>query len=113
MKTYVGTADPDGFNGFVYIHEDGKIRPLPICLEYVNHSPYGLAWGYSGSGPAQLQFAFAILANALGLDTARRVYHEFKDRVIANLSQKFTLTEEFVINAAKSILQERELWPRT
>ena len=41
--------------------------PLPLHLELRNHSPAGFAWGYAGSGPAQL--ALAILLDATGSPT--------------------------------------------
>src|SRR5467141_965015 len=34
--------------------------PLPLHLEARNHSPTGFAWGYGGSGPAQLALALLI-----------------------------------------------------
>lgn len=37
--------------------------PLPLRLDLRSHSPAGFAWGYGGSGPAQL--ALALLAHAL------------------------------------------------
>lgn len=51
-----------------------------------NHSPDGFAWGYGGSGPAQL--ALAILLNE-GIEPKRAValHQEFKFEVIAGLPQ--------------------------
>ena len=37
-----------------YIKERYK---LPLYLEKIDHSPTGFAWGYEGSGPAQLAWA--------------------------------------------------------
>jgi hypothetical protein len=49
-----------------------------------NHSPDGFAWGYEGSGPAQL--ALAILADFTNDETlAARLYQEFKRHFIARL----------------------------
>jgi hypothetical protein len=49
-----------------------------------NHSPAGFAWGYGGSGPAQL--ALAVLLE-LGLSNEAAIHHhqEYKRRVIAHL----------------------------
>ena len=49
-----------------------------------NHSPSGPEWGYNGSGPAQL--ALAILLAVTDRETAQRRYQEFKDDVIARIS---------------------------
>lgn len=49
------------------------------------HSPNGFAWGYHGSGPAQL--ALALLADVVGGVQALELYQTFKSRVIANLDQ--------------------------
>lgn len=52
-----------------------------------NHSPGGFAWGYEGSGPAQL--ALAILLEA-GIDPeeAQRCHQDFKREFIAPLPQE-------------------------
>lgn len=58
--------------------------PLPKRLDLATHSPTGFAWGYLGSGPAQL--ALAICADHLGDDAkARRIYQTFKLMVTATL----------------------------
>lgn len=58
MATYrSATKNPGAF-----IVVDGSTqRPLDPRLDLQNHSPTGFAWGYNGSGPAQL--ALAILAH--------------------------------------------------
>jgi hypothetical protein len=61
----------------------GKIsRKLDPGYSYgVNHSPDGFAWGYGGSGPAQLAFALAL--DALGdPERAKAVYQRLKFRAI-------------------------------
>ena len=50
-----------------------------------NHSPDGFAWGYGGSGPAQL--ALAILLYFVKPETALKNYQQFKEDVIAVLQQ--------------------------
>lgn len=52
-----------------------------------NHSPDGFAWGYGGSGPAQL--ALAILLEETDRKTAVERYQDFKWKVIANLPHDF------------------------
>lgn len=62
--------------------DDGRIRSLDPRLDLRNHSPDGFAWGYGGSGPAQL--ALAILCDALGDDErAEQLYQPFKDATVA------------------------------
>lgn len=48
-----------------------------------NHSPTGFAWGYAGSGPAQL--ALAILLKVTSRAEAEANYMRFKGDVIARL----------------------------
>jgi len=62
-----------------------KLSPVP-SLALWNHSPTGFAWGYNGSGPAQL--ALAILFDYTGDSMFAKKYHqEFKNAVISKLSQ--------------------------
>ena len=49
-----------------------------------NHSPSGFAWGYGGSGPAQLGLALLLEAGASD-DEASRHHQEFKWEVIRRL----------------------------
>jgi hypothetical protein len=85
-KTYYGFDD--GNSAAVFVSNDAKtIAPLPLRLDLVNHSPTGFAWGYSGSGPAQL--ALALLADWMGCDQAARALHQrFKAAAIAGLQGK-------------------------
>ena len=71
---------------------DGRKHRLRWRTDLFNHSPTGVAWGYEGSGPAQL--ALAILADALGDDErAVRLHQDFKRRVIAKLPQDETIIQ--------------------
>jgi hypothetical protein len=54
--------------------------------EVWNHSPDGFAWGYGGSGPAQL--ALAVLLKFTDKQTAIENYQDFKWEIIAQLEQK-------------------------
>lgn len=73
----------------------GRSRKIPLRLDLANHSPDGFAWGYSGSGPAQL--ALALLAHYTRNDKkALRLYQVFKAAVIAAMDQEsdWALTAE-------------------
>lgn len=75
---------------------DGK--PLNPRFDLRNHSPTGFAWGYSGSGPAQL--SLALIADATKDDTAAILhYQKFKSRVIASLDKDkgWVMSEDFII----------------
>jgi hypothetical protein len=61
-KLYQGRRGESGAQ--VTVTDDNGTRPLPLCLEIINHSPDGFEWGYGGSGPAQL--ALALCVDALG-----------------------------------------------
>ena len=95
-KTYQGVTREDGISE-VWIHEsanrDGEARPLPLHLSLRNHSPTGFAWGYGGSGPAQL--ALALLMDATGdKELALQHYQEFKWRFVAAWEQSWSITEK-------------------
>jgi len=94
----------------VVLSEYGTVEyPLPCFLNEVNHGPTGFAWGYGGSGPAQL--AYAILRDyGLPREVAFRLYQDFKWDVIAKLPQD----EPFVVtgDAIEERLRERR-WRRT
>lgn len=63
----------------------GKELSAAKSLAVRNHSPSGFAWGYSGSGPAQL--ALAICIELFGIDKADYVYQKFKVKYIATIPQ--------------------------
>jgi len=80
---------------------------LPLRLDIVNHSPTGFAWGYSGSGPAQL--AVAILADWTGCDHAARGLHQrFKAAAITGLPEKhWSLTDDDLVRIFETMCKER------
>ena len=89
MKTYVGTlaADGDFGNVIVYDRKARKKRKLRPRLDLANHSPTGFAWGYGGSGPAQL--SLAILADHLRNDElALKLHQDFKWALISKFEQR-------------------------
>ena len=82
---YAGVKDDKDFrvdiNGAPFDH-----RP---SLDIIPHSPTGFAWGYWGSGPAQL--ALAILQREGCTDEeAIRYYQNFKSQMIATLNMEET-----------------------
>lgn len=98
MTTYHGRRDRMG-NAHVWIRmEDGRTRPLPLRLNWYNHSPTGFEWGYGGSGPAQL--ALAILADVLhNKDRAIRLHQNFKWKFIGGIKRdaEWTITRDQVV----------------
>lgn len=62
-------------------------KPLdPSASQHVrNHSPDGFAWGYGGSGPAQLALAILLLFSSTSIALAN--YQRFKNEHVANWPQ--------------------------
>jgi hypothetical protein len=86
---------------WVYEGDNGDLRrvaKLDPHLEVLNKSPTGFAWGYGGSGPAQL--AFALLAAVVGVERAQdpELYQRFKFDFIAKLDQTkgWAIPEDFI-----------------
>jgi hypothetical protein len=105
MKTYRGSH----YGARVEIEENDRIRPLDPRFDLANHSPSGFAWGYGGSGPAQL--ALALLADVYGDDKIALIYHQsFKWKVVARLEQNapWTLTEEAIREAFRTLRPREE-----
>lgn len=94
----------------VFCRHDDNSTPYPIRerQDLDNHSPTGFAWGYSGSGPAQL--ALAILADLFGDEIAVGYHQAFKFRVIAGLDQDkgWELTEDKITKVVADLRLERE-----
>jgi len=107
MKTYRVSA---GSNSGTVFESDGKTRPLDPRFDLRNHSPDGFAWGYSGSGPAQL--ALAIPADAIDDMSAVRLYQDFKFKFVSRqaIDRDFECTDDFAIERAKAF--EAEAGPR-
>ena len=57
-KLYIGSVTRDG--SLVRVKSGNAEDQLPLCLNIRNHSPTGFAWGYGGSGPAQLSLAILV-----------------------------------------------------
>ena len=85
----VGVKLPDVSASVLFVERG----PLPLRLETRGHSPTGLAWGYGGSGPAQL--ALALLTDALGdLEKAVQHYQDFKGAVVANWGEHWSISQQ-------------------
>ena len=80
--TFSGT--PSGRVYYVVRSHAGP-KLLPTRFDLVQHSPDGYAWGYLGSGPAQL--AAAMTSMVLGDEAALafNTYQHIKERLIAPL----------------------------
>ena len=105
MKTYFAQSF-----GIGWIIEPGQRRhPLRPRLDLRNHSPTGFAWGYNGSGPAQL--ALAILADCYVDKTALRYYQQFKELVIATRSKDapLSLSVYEVMRAVENIIEDEKI----
>jgi hypothetical protein len=110
MKQYFAT---DGYwsDGTVWVEDLNKPmapdnpKRLPLRLDLRNHSPTGFAWGYGGSGPAQL--ALALCADALGDDrTALLIYQQFKFRVMGRLDKDkgWSMTQDSILKELRDLL---------
>lgn len=97
-RTYRGQRMDSGENRVWIETVIDRDRPperagLALRLEVRNHSPSGFAWGYGGSGPAQL--ALALLMDALGdQDMALTYYQEFKRDHVARWESTWSITAE-------------------
>jgi hypothetical protein len=96
VRTYEGKRDIDGLTVTI----DG--RPLSEHYEVKRFTKWGFEWTYEGSSPQQL--ALAILYDHLGdKGHAIRLSEPFMQKVIANLDNDWTLTDEEVERAIRSI----------
>lgn len=77
IKGYRSTREV--FINGIQLHPDASLKVF-------NHSPDGFAWGYRGSGPAQL--ALALLMHFMGperTEEAVRLHQVLKEDYIAHL----------------------------
>jgi hypothetical protein len=96
VKTYQGTRQIDGLSVTV----DGC--PLSEYYDIKQFTKWGFEWTYEGASPQQL--ALAILYDHLrdkGL--ALRLSGPFMKKVIADLDNDWTLTEEEIDRAIKEM----------
>lgn len=80
LVVYVGWVDKAGHT--VKRIRGGRVSALPPCRHLVDHSPDGFAWGYGGSGPAQLALALLYDAGAMS-SLAIDLHQDFKRDIIA------------------------------
>lgn len=83
----------DGGFEYARILVDGVRLTPDRSLKVRNHSPTGFAWGYAGSGPAQLALAI-LLACDIPEEDASRLHQDFKFEFIAGLPQNDEWTLE-------------------
>jgi hypothetical protein len=96
VKTYQGTRQIDGLSVTV----DG--RPLREHYDVKRFTKWGFEWTYEGASPQQL--ALAILYDHLGdKDRAIRLSEPFMKKIIADLDNDWTLTEEEIERAIKDM----------
>jgi len=98
IKKIVGTRTPE--TAVCVVDSDGSATPLDWRLDIADHSPTGLEWGYSGSGPTQL--AIAILAEVLSPAVALALRHEFKAEFVCGWSDEFEIDFSEVVEWAMS-----------
>jgi hypothetical protein len=96
VKTYQGAREMDGLKVTV----DG--RPLSEHYEVKQFTKWGFEWTYVGPSPQQL--ALAILYDHLGdKEHAIKLSEPFMKRVIVDLDNDWTLTEEEIERAIKDM----------
>jgi len=83
--------------GFGVVRIDGKRLDPRRSQRVWNHSPDGFAWGYAGSGPAQLALAI-LLAAGVPQQRAVELHQRFKREFLEGLAPdaSFTLTVDIV-----------------
>ncbi len=90
MKLYQGWVTDEGRSCRITVSDlsasGSEPKELDPRRDIYDHSPTGFAWGYEGSGPAQL--ALALCADVLGDDRrAQEVYQAVKRTFIDKLDQ--------------------------
>jgi hypothetical protein len=96
VKTYQGAREMDGLKVTV----DG--HPLSEHYEVKQFTTCGFEWSYEGPSPQQL--ALAILCDHLGdKNRAIKLSGPFMKKVIADLDNDWTLTEEEIDRAIKDM----------
>lgn len=84
-------------NGYGAVTVDGEVLDPKPSQDVFNHSPDGFAWGYYGSGPAQL--ALAILLKAGVESRVAQVLHQrFKTEFIGPLNPSASFSIDVDVN---------------
>ena len=105
MKSYHGRRTEHGFA--VDVEDNGEVYCLNPRHDLKCHSPAGVEWGFSGSGPAQL--ALALAADVLGDDDqALQIYQRLKFRLVGGLPHDgWVLTEGRIRSAIDDVRHEQ------
>lgn len=107
-KTYKGHLFRTPKGGFAVVVSQGNRKyDLPPRNDLRNHSPDGFAWGYYGSGPAQL--ALALASDVLQDDRkAAEVYQALKESLVGHLpkDREWEISEQEVRKYIDEILKE-------
>ncbi len=83
-KAYIGEEKISSNGAGSIIVMDYKTGENLYRLKHIiRHSPDGMNWGYSGSGPADA--SLSILIDCVGVELAEKYYQKFKTDIIANL----------------------------
>jgi hypothetical protein len=88
------------YEGKRFLPAEGMLSDVEILVDgrplrhIVRHSPTGMNFGYSGSGPADL--ALSILTDVVGgrVELADLYYFEFKVDFIAGFGDSWSITRE-------------------
>ena len=100
----------------VTVTRSGRTKPLDPRCDLRNNSSSGFAWGYNGSGPAQL--AHAILTDYFGAKPggkalAEALYQPFRFTVIAALPECWKMNfEDLGIALCRTLTDEPDLLNR-
>lgn len=110
MKRYLGAILENGDRIVTITRDEALVGELPWRLDVRNHSPSGFAWGYGGSGPAQLSLALCIDALDGDVERARGIYQWFKWRIVSHLAQDrdWELTQAFILSTIEALEAERD-----
>jgi hypothetical protein len=97
----------------VTVFDEDNREPLNPRHDLCNHSPDGFAWGYGGSGPAQL--SLALLADLTDDETAQKYYQDFKWYFTSHLDQDecWTATAVELLSIFKKVKRIVEQRKRT
>ena len=92
--------------GEVIVREGGATRVLEPRPTLSDTGSTAFTWGRDEAAGAQL--AVALLADALNDDRAAKRYHQdFRDRVIANLPERWTISRTRILRYVRVIKYER------
>lgn len=95
MKTYTGART---FDAVVVTVDD---HPLDARRDLHTFTLNNFEWGYEGDEPRQL--ALAMIADAVGDDTARAQCEPFMRAIVANFDNEWEITDEQVRAALREL----------